>query len=182
MTSIRPHVKAVQHPNPTHRSFHITRDVTEGGCDQYGFGGSYGFGREKVGDLGKLLMSRLQAIPGVTSGFFHSYEITISIGEAFDWGIIGPIVVGEIVNTVFPETFGKTIEISAQVGWSYYVSPGRRIWDEEDDGQRVRYKTTAKREVVEVKDPQILDIERFLNTSAVDQAQQKAQSGLLSED
>lgn len=183
MTSVKPHVKAVQHPNPTRRTFHVTREVTEGGCDRYGFGDHFSsFGRKKPGELVKLLAERLQAIPGVTSARFEPYEISVGIGEAFDWASIGPIVVGEIVNALFPETLGNTIEISAEVGWSYYVRPGSRIWDDEDNGHRVKYKDTVKRETIEVKDPQVLDIERFLNPDAVGQAQQKVASEVVSED
>ncbi len=183
MTSIRPHVKAVQHPNPTRRTFHVTREVTEGGCDLYGFGDHfYSMDRKKPGDLVKLLVERLQAIPGVTSAFIKPYEISVGIGEAFDWTSIGPIVVGEIVNALFPETLEGTIEVSAEVGWSYYVRPGSRMWDDEDDGHRVKYKDTAKRETVEVKDPQVLDIERFLNPNAVEQAKRKAASEVVIEE
>src|SRR3989344_4808929 len=162
MTDIKPHVKVVQHPNPTRRSFHVTREVTEGGAKRCGFGDHYfDFDRKKPGELAQLLMDRLQAIPGVTSARFEQYEISVGISEAFDWRSIGPIVLGEIVNALFPETLGNTIEISANVGWSYHVRASS--WDNDDDGHRVRYKDTVKREVVEVKDPQILDVERFLD-------------------
>ena len=182
MTDTKPHVKVVQHPNPTRRSFHVTREVTEGGSDRCGFGDHYlDFDKKKPGELAQLLMERLRAIPGVTSARFVPYEISVGIGEAaFDWKSVGPIVLGEIVNALFPETLGNTIEISANVGWSYYVRPSGRSWDN-DDGHRVRYKDTVDHEVVEVKDPQVLDVERFFNSGAVERAQVKADSEIVSD-
>lgn len=182
MTDIKPHVKVVQHPNPTRRSFHVTREVTEGGAKNCGFGDFYFEldDKKKPGELAKLLMDRLQAIPGVTSASLKPYEISVGISEAFDWKDVGPIVLGEIVNALFPETLGNTIEISVNVGWSYHVRPSS--WDNDDDGHRVRYKDMVKREVVEVKDPQVLDVERFLDPNAVEGAQVKAESEVVSED
>ncbi len=176
MTEVKPHVKVVQHPNPTRRSYHVTREVVEGE-NKFGFGESaYSsslsfFKKNKPGDLVKLIQERLQAIPGVIGGHFENYEISVAIGEAFDWSDIGPVVLGEIVNALFPETLGNTIEVSARVGWSYHAKPSS--WDMDDDGHRVRYEDTVRREVVEVKDPQVLDVERFLNAEAVQQVQQK---------
>ncbi|MDO8565179.1 MAG: hypothetical protein Q7R67_00940 [bacterium] len=181
MTDVKPHVKVVQHPNPTRRSFHVTREVTEGGSERYGFGDHYfDIDRKKPGELVKLLADRLRAIPGVTSARFEPYEISVGISEAFDWSDIGPVVLGEIVNVLFPETLGNTIEISANIGWSYYVRPSGHSLDD-DDGYRVRYKDTAKREVVEVEDPQILDVERFLNAEAVQKAEQKVTAEPMAE-
>jgi hypothetical protein len=178
MTDVKPHVKIVQHSNPTCRSFHVTREVTEGGSDRFGFGDRYfDFEKKKPGELVRLLTERLQAIPGVTSAFFEPYEISVSIGEAFDWRSIGPIVLGEIINTLWPETLGNTIEITANVGVAYYIRPSS--WGYDDDGHRVRYKDTVKREVVEVNDPQVLDIERFLNP---DYVPQRVESEVTSEE
>lgn len=184
MTDIKPHVKIVQHPNPTRRSYHITREVMEGD-DKYGWGDSaYSrslslFSNKKPSQLVETLKDRLSAIPGVTGGHFEDYEVSIGIGEAFDWKDIGPVVLGEIVNAIFPETLSGTIEISAQIGWSYYVRPSG--WDPDDDGHRIRYKDVVSREVVEVKDPQILDVERLLNSDALQKAQEKAATEVVSE-
>jgi len=183
VTDIKPHVKVEQHPNPTRRTYHVTREVMEGD-EKYGWGDSvyrsFGlFSKSKPSEQVKTLKDRLSSIPGVTGGSIGTYEIDIVIGDAFDWKDVGPTVLGEIVNTVFPETLGGTIEISARIGWSYYVRPSG--WDDDDDGHCVRYKDVVSREVFEVKDPQVLDVERLLNADALQKAQEKATSEVVSE-
>jgi hypothetical protein len=39
MTDVRPHVKIEQHPNPTRRTYHVTREVMKGE-EKYGWGDS----------------------------------------------------------------------------------------------------------------------------------------------
>lgn len=184
MTDVKPHVKVEQHPNPTRRSYHVTREVMEGD-ERYGWGDSayhsYGlFSKKKPSKFVTTLKDRLSAIPGVTGGSFSTYDIDIAIGDAFDWKDIGPIVLGEIVNAIFPETLGGTIEISARIGWSYYVR-SRRMFDDDDDGHRVRYKDVASHEIFEVRDPQVLDVERLLDDSALTKVKMETQSELVEE-
>jgi hypothetical protein len=141
-----------------------------------------GFGSDRLGSslfggkpsqLAKTLMERLSAIPGVNGGHLHGYEVSVNIGEAFSWKDLGPIVLGEIVNTIYPEILGKTIAISAELSWTYYSSGG--IW-EDDDGQRIRAIYVLDHQEFEVKDPQILDIENHLGSDALVQAKGKARA------
>lgn len=167
MVDFKPHVKVVQHPNPTHRSFHMNRDIVDSD-EKFGFGTSaYGRHltkeekRRTIPPLAKSVLDRLQAIPGVTGGHVEMYEVAVEIGEAFDWKDIGPVAFGEIVNAIFPEVFGASIEVSVKVGWSGYGRPDPFDLDD-DHGFRCGYNETIHRHVVEVRDPQIVDIEHLI--------------------
>ena len=173
MIDIKPHVKVIQHPNPTRRTIHVTREVVDG-AEKFGWGDSvYRHHKVKPSENALLLRDRLSAVSGVIGGTFGNYELDVAIGDAFDWSEIGPVVLGEIVNTLFPETFGKTIEISVTIGWAYQTR-SRRMYDDDDDGHRTRYQDMASRVVVEVTDPQILDLERFLDGAALQKAKSMA--------
>lgn len=84
----------------------------------------YGFGRENMfsnpfkeipGAFAEALAKRLAEIPGVIDGHLKQYEISVGIGDAFDWRDVGPLVVGEIVKAVYPEVDGGTLEVSTKV-------------------------------------------------------------------
>jgi hypothetical protein len=183
MTSeIGAHIKVVQHPNPNMRTFHVVREV--GDIDHmYGFGTDnfYGLsGRKKnPGDYAKILAKRLSELPGVTHGHLKQYDISVGIGEAFNWRDIGPLVLGEIIRSIYPEVDGKTIEISVSIGWGYHVRPRSfGFMNDEDDGHRTRYVDTVDHETVPVNlgiRPRF-DIELMLDKNALIAAQEQAEA------
>ncbi|MBY0537958.1 hypothetical protein K2P47_01015 [Patescibacteria group bacterium] len=148
---IKAHIKMVQHPNPTRRSYHVVRDVCP--VRHYGFGQDNFFSsldeKKKPGAVALALSKALEQIPGVSSGSLSQYEISVGIGDAFDWADISPFVVGAIIKHIFPEVDGKTIEISTNVGHTYRVPPSSFGFGE-DDGQRIKYEDVTKRYTVAV--------------------------------
>lgn len=192
MTELKPHLKAVQHPNPRRRTFHVVREVYQG-RHMYGFGKEdsmfSSMDKEDPGDLAKELIKRLGMIPGVTDGHLKSYEISIGIGDAFNWKEIGPMVLGEIVSAVYPDVVGHTLEVSTEIGWSYWVRPGGRgfggMFDGDDDGQRTRYQDMVDRQPIEVNfgaGRPMLDIEHLLGSNVLQEAKQKAAEEAVHED
>jgi len=177
MVDIKPHVKIEQHPNPPYRSYHVTVELAS--ADQH----MVHFGHDEMGGsisgmkpkgVTRTLIERLTSIPGVNGGHIRGHEISVNIGQAFRWKDIGPIILGEIVNTVYPEILGKSIEISAELGWTYYT---RNMDDGPDDvGQRSRSMEVLDHMEFEVSDPQVLDVESFLNSDALQKAKEKARS------
>jgi hypothetical protein len=114
---VKPHLVAVQHPNPVRRSYHVIREVSEM-SHMYGFGRENMFSnvfKENPGAFAEALAQRLGNIPGIVDGHLKQYEISVGIGEAFDWKDVGPLVVGEIVKAVYPEVDGGTLEVSTTV-------------------------------------------------------------------
>lgn len=185
MTELKPHLKAVQHPNQKRRTFHVVREVYQG-RHMYGFGKENTMlsmlDKEEPGELAKELVKRLETIPGVTDGHFKTYEMSIGIGDAFSWKDIGPLVLGEIVKAVYPDVIGGTLEVSTQIGWSYRVQPRNdglsfSFMSMEDDGHRTRYQDMADHEPVEVdfgSGRPTLDIEHMLGGETLKTAKQKA--------
>jgi hypothetical protein len=173
---IKAHIKMVQHPNPTRRTYHVVRDVSA--VRHYGFGQdnlfSSSFEKKKPGAVAVALAKALEQIPGVDSGSLTQYEISVGIGDAFDWADIAPFVVGAIIKHIFPEVDGKTIEISTNVGHSYQVLPSS--WGN-DDGHRVKYDDVTKRYTVPVdlgKGRPALDVEFLFTRQAQDEAQKQS--------
>lgn len=185
---IKAHVKIEQHPNPKIRDFHVTCEVSAiRGI--YGFGENemMNFGEKSPGDLAETLAKKLMTIPGVTGGNFKRYEVRVDISDAFSWQDVGPLVLGEIVKNLFPETNGATIDISTRIGWSYFVrpSPAYDFMGEDDDGHRTRYVDMVNRQAVEVKfgsGRPILDVEHLFGSEALTQAKAKAAAEVVIED
>jgi len=183
MSEIKPHLLVVQHPNPTHRAFHVVREVYQGSF-MHGFGKEdmlSNFEKNGLTDVSKELIKRLEAIPGLASGSIKQYEVSVCIGEAFSWKDVGPLVVGEIIKTIYPDVIDGTLEISCRIGWSYYAQPGGgRLnfgFGSEDDGFRTRYQDIVDHEPVTAKlgaGRPSLDIEHMLDGRALEQARLKA--------
>lgn len=177
-----PHILVVQHPNSAIRSYHVTREISQM-RGMYGFGPEnmfYGgaFSKERPGELAESLAKALETIAGITEGSMKQYEISVHLGEAFDWRDIGPLVLGEIVKQVYPEADGGTLEVSTRLGWGLWVQPGSfGLFGESDDGHRIRYQHMADHEAVPVRfktGRPILDIEHLLNAEALKKAKEKA--------
>lgn len=113
------HIKIVQHPNPEHRTVHVNRHVSN--FDSLGFGDSHysNFDNKKPGEVAEKLATALGYIPGVTGGDLKQYEIAIGKGEAFTWTEVMPLVIGQIIAKIFPDSVGEMIEISTAV---HYIS------------------------------------------------------------
>lgn len=110
---IVPHIRIEQHPNPDCRSYHVSRLVSNVHLYQFGVDNiSSSFDRGNPGGIAKKLATMLKKLPGVSTGSFNSYEVSVMKGTAFDWNEISPFVVGYIVKYLFPECVGKTIDIS----------------------------------------------------------------------
>lgn len=177
---IKAHIKMVQHPNPTRRTYHVVRDVSA--VKLYGFGQdnlfSSSFEKKKPGAVAEALAKALEQIPGVSSGSLSQYEVSVGIGDAFDWADIAPFVVGAIIRHIYPEVDGKTIEISTEVGHSYKVRPsGMGGMFGDDDGHRVEYNDITKRYTVPVdlgKGRPTLDVEFLFSHQAQDEAKKQA--------
>lgn len=179
---ITPHVKIEQHPNPKRRSYHFACEVSTSKH-------MYGFGRDSLmvmfderdpGEESKKLAERLANLPGVTDGHFKQYEVSIGIGDAFSWKDIGPLVLGELVKTFYPDAIGKTLNISSTIGWSYYVRPSSHgFMGDDDDGHRIHYQEMTDHEPVEVKEVNfgagrpILDVEHLFGKEALQEAKAK---------
>jgi len=172
--NIKAHIKMVQHPNPTRRSYHVVRDVST--ARNYGFGSENWMFNEKKkpGAMAVALGKALEAIPGVVDGYLSQYEISVGIADAFDWADIAPFVVGAIIKHVYPEVDGKTIEISTNVGHSYHVRPSG--WSDMDDGHRMKYDDVSKRFEVPVdlgKGRPALDVEFLFSPPAQEVAKKQ---------
>lgn len=177
---IKAHIKMVQHPNPSMRTYHVVRDVSA--VQLYGFGQdnllSSSFDKKNPGTVAKALAKALEQIPGVSSGSLSQYEVTVGIGDAFDWEDVAPFVVGAIIKHIYPEVDGKTIEISTKSGHSYKVRPsemGGMFGD--DDGHRVKYNDITERYTVPVdlgKGRPALDVEFLFSRQAQDEAKKQA--------
>lgn len=173
---IKAHIKMVQHPNSTRRTYHVVRDVSA--VKLYGFGQdnqfSSSFDKKKPGVVAEALAKALEQIPGVNSGSLSQYEVTVGIGDAFDWADVAPFVVGAIIKHVYPEVDGKTIEISTNVGYSYY-DVKLSDWGY-DNGHRVKYDDVTKRYIVPVdlgKGRPTLDVEFLFSRQAQDEAKKQ---------
>ncbi len=107
------HIKVIQHPNPTCRSYHVSREL--GKVHGYGFGVESDLcvlNEKEVEQKVKDLASVMGAVPGVVRGSISLYELSVQIGEAFEWADVSPLIMGHLVKLVFPDCIGKTIEVS----------------------------------------------------------------------
>lgn len=180
-SGILSHIKVVQHPNDRIRTYHLTQQVSMV-RGMYCFGdsmiGNYGDEKDKPGKDAQALSKILENLPGVESGYFRKYEISVSIADAFAWKDVGPLVLGEIVKAYYPEAVGQTILISTEVRWSYFTRSRSGFLDDDDSGQRTRERGVADR--VETKidfgagRPR-LDIEHLLDANALRTAQRLAE-------
>jgi hypothetical protein len=111
------HIKIVQHPNSDRRTVHVNRHVSD--FDALGFGDSHysNFENKKPGELAEKLATSLGYIPGVTGGDLKQYEIAIGKGEAFTWAEVMPLVIGQVIAKIFPDSVGEMIEISTSVNY-----------------------------------------------------------------
>jgi hypothetical protein len=173
---IKAHIKMVQHPNPLRRTYHVVRDVSA--VRLYGFGQNNlflsSFEKKKPGAVAEALAKALEQITGVSSGSLSQYEVSVGIGDAFNWADVAPFVVGAIIRHIYPEVDGKTIEISTNVGHSYHVTPSD--WGD-DDGHRVKYNDVTQRFEVPVdlgKGRPALDVEFLFSRQAQDTAKKEA--------
>ncbi|MES2668140.1 MAG: hypothetical protein V4644_00385 [Patescibacteria group bacterium] len=182
-TEIRPHILVVQHPNPTHRNFGFITELSSN-RNPYGFGSSHysNFEKKNPGALAKTITERLLAIPGVTGGHIDKYEVSVAIGQAFSWEDLGPLVLGQLIKSIYPEVIGSELLISTRVGWVFYVRPSDfGFMGESDNGHRTRYQDMAKRESIIANlgsGRPSLNIEHLLN---VEDAQAENHRQLVSE-
>lgn len=111
----RPHITIEQLPNPTVRSYIFRPEIglTKGFVE---------FGKVPPQDKRGLthevceLGERLAHIPGVIKVYFlKESEVQIIIADAFSWEDVGPRVLGELIEALFPEVIGKTIYVSTAV-------------------------------------------------------------------
>lgn len=176
-TELKPHVLVVQHPNSRVREFHFVREVANT-SHMSGFGEDRHYGmmnNEDVGEVAKELSRMLLAVPGVVAGNFKRYAVSVTIADAFTWQDIGPLVLGEMIKAIYPEVVGNDVEISARIGWAYYVQSGGYSMFGDDDGHRTRYRDVVKREVVKVEfgaSRPSLDIEHMLGDESLQKAKE----------
>lgn len=111
--TIRPHVLITQHPNLQMRTYHVTRQLSD--VHMFGFGVECmhsSFDKKDPGVLAKRLARALARVPGITEGHVDQYTVTVAKGHAFSWADVSPMVLGKIIQHVFAECNGSTIEVS----------------------------------------------------------------------
>ena len=64
---------------------------------------------EKLGDVGRCLVMRLFAIPGVAHVYIRPYEVEVTKGRAFNWREVEPAVI-KAIKKVFEDTEQVEVE------------------------------------------------------------------------
>lgn len=78
-------IKVETHPNQYRRTFHIKEKVAFKENNMYDDDINLESDKDKLGELGIKLVSRLFAILGVDSVTISKYDIGVGIAKAFDW-------------------------------------------------------------------------------------------------
>lgn len=152
------HIRIEQHPNPDMRTYHLNRLVSKENMFGFGIEQTMGLlGDKDPGKTGKALAKGLEKVPGVGSGHFGAYEVSITKGSAFDWADVGPFVVGQIVKHLFPDFIGKEIEISTT---QHYLAGDYSRHQDFVKHHKVKVKFYAK------KRPRV-DVEGLFNQQAL---------------